>query len=207
LGEAVVQKAFSLRVYGGFSYLYSFNQSIMKGGVIVGSLDEKKLLVGEIKDKLGRAQSVIMADYRGMKVKEMTELRSALRKEGVEMKVVKNTLVKIAADENGVEGLDEYLVGSNIWAFSMEDAVAAAKVMKTFAKTHPSLVLKGGILDNKAFDAARVADLADLPPREVLLAQVAGLLQGPIVGLVNVLQGPIRKMGYALEAVRASQEA
>lgn len=173
----------------------------------MGSLDQKKVLVSEIKEKLIQSHSVVMADYRGMTVKELTELRALLRKQGVELKVVKNTLIKIAADETGVEGLDSYLVGSNMWAFSMEDAVAAAKVMREYAKTHPNLVVKGGILDNKAFDATKVAALADLPSREVLLAQLAGMLQSPIVGLVNVLQGPIRKMGYALEAVRASQEA
>jgi len=173
----------------------------------VGSLEQKKALVSEIKDKLTNAHSVVCADYRGMTVKEVTELRSLLRKQGVELKVIKNTLIKIAADETGVEGLDSLLVGTNMWAFSMQDAVAAAKVMKTFAKDHPNLVIKGGIMDNKAIDANAVIALADLPSREVLLAQLAGLFQSPIVGLVNVLQGPIRKMGYALEAVRAAKES
>jgi len=173
----------------------------------VGSLDEKKVIVAEIKEKIDQAQSVILADYRGLKVKEVTELRALLRKQGVELKVLKNTLVKIAADQAEVEGLDSYLNGNNMWAFSMADPTAAAKVLRDYAKTHPSLILKGGIIEKKAIDATGAVALADLPSREVLLAQVAGMLQGPIIGLVNVLQGPIRKMGYALEAVRAAKEA
>lgn len=173
----------------------------------MGSLDEKKVIVAEIKEKIDQAQSVILADYRGLKVKEVTELRSLLRKQGVELKVLKNTLVKIAADQAEVEGLDSYLNGNNMWAFSMEDPTAAAKVLRDYAKTHPNLILKGGIIEKKAIDATGAVALADLPSREVLLAQVAGMLQGPIVGLVNVLQGPIRKMAYALEAVRAAKEA
>ncbi|HCP14270.1 MAG TPA: 50S ribosomal protein L10 [Peptococcaceae bacterium] len=173
----------------------------------MGSLDEKKVIVAEIKEKIDQAQSVILADYRGLKVKEVTELRALLRKQGVELKVLKNTLVKIAADQAEVEGLDSYLNGNNMWAFSMADPTAAAKVLRDYAKTHPSLILKGGIIEKKAIDATGAVALADLPSREVLLAQVAGMLQGPIIGLVNVLQGPIRKMGYALEAVRAAKEA
>lgn len=173
----------------------------------MGSLDEKKVIVAEIKEKIDQAQSVILADYRGLKVKEVTELRSLLRKQGVELKVLKNTLVKIAADQAEVEGLDSYLNGNNMWAFSMADPTVAAKVLRDYAKTHPNLILKGGIIEKKAIDATGAVALADLPSREVLLAQVAGMLQGPIVGLVNVLQGPIRKMAYALEAVRAAKEA
>lgn len=171
------------------------------------SFQDKQAIVSDLKDKLEQAHSVVIADYRGLTVKEVTELRALLRKKGVELKVVKNTLIKRAADENGVEGLDSYLEGTNVWAFSMEDAVSAAKIMKDYAKTHPKLVLKGGILEKKAFDAQKVVDLADLPSREVLLGQFAGLLQSPIVAFATVVQGPIRKVAYALEAVRASKEA
>ena len=172
----------------------------------MGSLEQKKAIVAETVEKLEKAQSVVFADYRGMTVKEITELRAALRKQGVELKVLKNTLIKIAADQNGVEGLDPFLVGTNMWAFSMEDAVSAAKLLQEFAKTHPNLVIKGGIMDKKAFGEEGVKALASLPSREALLGQIAGLLQSPIAGMARVLQGPINKMAYALEAYRKAQE-
>jgi large subunit ribosomal protein L10 len=173
----------------------------------LGNRERKEQLVAEIKERITNARSVILADYRGLTVKELTALRARLRAQDVELKVLKNTLVKIAAAQAGVDGLDEYLTGTNMWAFSMTDAVAGAKVLKEFAKTHPKLVLRGGILEKKAFDAAMAETLADLPSREVLLGQVAGLLQSPLVGLVRVLQGPINKLGYALNDYREQQEA
>ncbi len=173
----------------------------------MGSLEQKKAVVAETLEKLEKAHSVVFADYRGMTVKEISELRAVLRKQGVELKVLKNTLIKIAAEQNGVQGLDPYLTGTNMWAFSMEDAVSAAKLLQEFAKTHPKLIVKGGIMDKKAFDAEGVKALASLPSREVLLGQIAGLLQTPIVGMARVLQGPINKMAYALEAYRKAQEA
>jgi len=173
----------------------------------LGSLEVKKQIVAEIKEKLSQAQAVVIVENRGLTVAQVTELRNKLREAGVEFKVLKNTLMKLAADEVGVTGLDPYLQGPTAWAFSMADPVSAAKVITTFVKTNDKLAVKGGILENQAITADGVKALADLPPREVLLAQVLGAMQGPLVGLANVLQGPIRKMGYALEAIRKSKEA
>lgn len=173
----------------------------------MGSLEEKKQIVSGITEKFNEAQSVIIVENRGLNVAQATELRSKMRAAGVEFKVLKNTLVKLAADEAGVTGLEPYLQGPTAWAFSLTDPVAAAKILIPFAKTNNKLVIKGGIIEKKAFDADGVKTLADLPSREVLLAQVLGAMQGPLVGMVNVLQGPIRKLGYALEAVRKSKEA
>lgn len=173
----------------------------------MGSLEEKKLLVSEIKDRLSQAQSVVIVENRGLTVAQATDLRNKLRAVGVEFKVLKNTLVKLAADDAGVEGLEPYLQGPLAWAFSLTDPVSAAKVLLPFAKTTDKLVIRGGIIENKVFAADGVKALADLPPRDVLLAQVLGAMQGPLVGMANVLQGPIRKMGYALEAIRKSKEA
>ena len=172
----------------------------------MGSRGEKEQLVAGIKEKIEKAKSVVIADYRGITVKEFTGLRAQMRKENVELKVYKNTLAKIAAEQSGVENLDEYLVGPTVWAFSMEDPTAGAKIVKEFARTHPNLVMKGGVLDKKGFGAKEAVALADLPSREALLGQVAGLLQAPITGLVRVLQGPINKFGYALDAYRKSRE-
>ena len=168
----------------------------------MGSRGEKEQLVASVKAKIEEAQSVILADYRGITVKEFTGLRAQLRKESVDLFVMKNTLGKIAAEQAGVEGVAEYLTGPTVWAFSMKDPVSAAKLLKEFARTHPNMVLKGGILEKKGFGPKMAEALADLPSREALLGQVAGLLQSPIVGLVRVLQGPINKLGYALEDYR-----
>lgn len=171
----------------------------------MGSLEQKKQTVEEIRGKLGAAQSVVITEYRGLTVSQATELRSKLKEAGAELKVYKNTLVKIAAEQEGVSGLDEYLQGPTAWAFSMQDPVSAAKVLLSFAKTNDKLVIKGGIIEKQAFAASRVKALAELPSREVLLSQLLGALQGPLVGMANVLQGPIKKFGYALEAYRKTQ--
>lgn len=170
------------------------------------SRKEKEQQVEDIKGKLGQAKSVVLADYTGITVKEFTVLRAQLRKADVELKVLKNTMTKIAADQSGVDGVSEYLVGPTIWAFSMSDPAAGPKILKEFARTHPNLVLKGGILENKGFGPQMAEMLADLPSREALLGQVAGMLQSPVAGLVRVLQGPISKLGYALEDYRKIQE-
>lgn len=172
----------------------------------MGSLEEKKQLVAEIKDRFDQSQSVVIMENRGLTVSEMTELRAKLRNAGVEMRVLKNTLVKRAAEEAGLAEMDSYLVGPTAWAFGLADPVAGPKVLLDFAKTHDKLVVKGGILEKKIIAVSGVKALADLPPREVLLAQVLGALQSPLVGMANVLQGPIRKFGYALEAVRKAKE-
>jgi large subunit ribosomal protein L10 len=172
----------------------------------LGSLEQKKQIVADIKESLSRAQSVVVAEYRGLNVGEQTELRAKLRDAGAEMKVLKNTLVKRATDEHGITGLDSYLEGPTTWVFSIEDPVAASKIMMEYAKTHKKLVIKGGILEKKVIDAKGIEALASLPSREVLLAQVLAGMQAPLSGMVNVLQGPLRKFVYALEALRKERE-
>ena len=173
----------------------------------MGSLETKKQIVAEMTEKFSGSQSVIITDYRGLNVAEVTELRKKLREAGVEFKVVKNTLLKIAAKNAGIEGVDEYFQGPTAVAFGLNDAVAPAQVLSKFAKDHKNLEIKGGVLEGKVIGLAEIKALADLPSREVLLAQVASVFQAPIAGLVNVLQGTIRKLGYALEEVRKLKEA
>ena len=168
--------------------------------------EQKEQMIENMKDKLERAQSVILCDYSGITVKDFTGLRAQSRKADVELVVVKNTLGKIAADQLGIVGAGQYLNGPTIWVFSMSDPAAGPKLMKEFARTRPRFVLKGGILDKKGFNAGMAEALADLPSKEVLLGQVAGMLQSPIASLVRVLQGPISKFGYALEDYRKMQE-
>jgi len=164
-------------------------------------------MAAEIKEKFTNAKSVIVTDYCGLNVAEVTELRNRLREAGVEYKVAKNTLLKIAAKDAGIEGVDEYFQGPTAVAFGLEDAVSPAQVLSKFAEDHKSLEIKAGILGGRLIGLAEVKALADLPSRDILLGQVASVFQAPIAGLVNVLQGPIRKLGYALEEVRKLKEA
>ncbi|NLJ87058.1 MAG: 50S ribosomal protein L10 [Firmicutes bacterium] len=168
---------------------------------------EKVALVEELKDKLSRAQSVILTDYRGLDVGELTELRRQLWEAGVEYKVAKNTLTNIAAQETNLSELEQYLKGPTAIAFGYDEPVSAAKVISEFARIHKDLEIKGGVLEGMVIDVAQIQALADLPSREELLAMVARAMQGPISGLANVLQGTIRSLAYALEAVRQQKEA
>ncbi|AZR74709.1 50S ribosomal protein L10 [Anoxybacter fermentans] len=165
-------------------------------------IDEKKKIVEEIAEKMNTAKSMVITDYRGLNVAEVTELRKKLREAGVEFKVIKNTLTRLAAQKAGIEGLDEILTGPNAIAFGMEDPVSPAKILVDFAKEHEKLEIKAGILDKNVIGPEKVKDLADIPPKEVLLSMVLRGMQGPISGLVNVLQGTIRNLVYVLSAIK-----
>jgi len=171
------------------------------------NLDAKKQVVEEIKDRLQNIQAAVLTDYRGLNVAEVTELRTKLREAGIEFKVLKNTLTRIAANEVGLEGLDPYLEGPTAIAFGKEDAVAPAKILSDFAKTHKALEIKAGILENKVIDMDGVKALADLPSREVLLARVLGSMQAPMYGFAGTLQGLLRNTAYVLEAIREKKAA
>ncbi|AFM39546.1 ribosomal protein L10 [Desulfosporosinus acidiphilus SJ4] len=172
------------------------------------NIEEKSQVVAEIKEKFQQSTGVVLADYRGLTVAEVTKLRTQLRQAGVEYKVLKNTLVRRAAQEVGVEGLETYLEGPTALAFS-KDPVAPAKILMDFAKANKlkNFAIKAGVLEGKVIGPEGVKELADLPSREVLLAMVLRGMQAPLAGMANVLQGPIRKMGYALEEVRKLKEA
>lgn len=168
---------------------------------------EKQAIVAEIKEKLESAKGAVLADYRGLNVADATKLRRTLREAGIEFRVLKNTMTRIAAHEAGIQGLDTYLEGPTAIAFGFNDLVAPAKVLTKFAKENKNLVIKAGIVEGKVVDEKGVKALADLPPREVLVAKMLGSMQAPISGLVNVLQGNIRNLVFALEAVRKQKGA
>lgn len=172
------------------------------------NIEEKSQVVSEIKERFQQASGIVLADYRGLTVAQVTQLRSQLRKAGVEYRVMKNTLVCRAANEVGVEGLDSYLKGPTALAFS-QDPVAPAKILAEFVKVNKlkTFKIKGGVLEGKVIGPEEVRALADLPSREVLLAMVLRGMQAPLAGMANVLQGPIRKMAYALEEVRKLKAA
>jgi large subunit ribosomal protein L10 len=163
---------------------------------------EKEETVKEVQQKLERSKAVVLADYRGLNVQEVTELRKRLREAGVEYKVIKNTMTSRAAKAAKVDGLDRYLSGPTAIAFGYSDVVTPAKILADFAKDHKKLELKGGILEGRVIDFEMVKSLAQLPSREVLLSQLAGVLQAPLRGLATVLSGPLRNLAYVTEAVR-----
>ena len=170
--------------------------------------DLKQQVVEEIKGRFERAASVILVDYRGINVEADTELRRQFRGAGVEYVVLKNTLVKRALAELGVSGIDHLLEGPSAFAFGYEDPVAPAKVLTDFiAKTKSEhLTPKGGLVDRKALDVAGVKALADLPPKEVLIARMMGSLNAPITNFVGVLSATLRSLVYAIDAVRKQKE-
>lgn len=167
----------------------------------------KQEIVAEVTKNFQDAQTVVVTDYRGLNVAQVTKLRSELRQSGIEFKVVKNTLTKIAAKNAGVEGLETFLEGPTALAFGIEDPAAPAKILSKFAKDFKALEIKGGLVEGKVIDIDGVKALADLPSREELLAKVVGGMQAPLYGFANVLQGSLRNFVYVLEAIRKQKEA
>ena len=170
---------------------------------------EKVQSVAELKEKLSTTKGAVLTNYRGLTVAQDTKLRRKLREAGVEYRVFKNTLTRIAAKEAGIEGLDPYLEGPTAIALSMTDPVAPAKVISDFVKENKlqTLEVKAGLVEGKVIDASGVKALSNLPPREVLIAQVMAGMQAPIAGFVNVLSGTMRNLVYALDAVRQQKES
>ncbi|MGM0420167.1 MAG: 50S ribosomal protein L10 [Bacillota bacterium] len=168
---------------------------------------EKKEAVAELKEKFNQSKSMVISDYLGLDVAEITELRSQLREQGVEFKVVKNTLASIAADEADISFIKEYFVGPTAIAFGLEDAVSPAKVLVDFAKEHEVLGVKAGILNGELISAEKVKALAEIPNRETLLSQVLAGMKSPITGLVRVLDGNITGLARVLNQIKEQKEA
>ncbi|QAY67847.1 50S ribosomal protein L10 [Paenibacillus protaetiae] len=155
----------------------------------------KQQAVEEITSKLRESSSTVVADYRGLNVAQVTELRKQLREAGVEFQVLKNSLVRRASEAAELSGLNEILTGPTAIAFSKEDAVAPAKILNDFAKKNEALKLKGGVVEGQVVDLAQIKALAELPSREGLLSM-----------LLSVLQAPMRNFALAVKAVAEKQE-
>ncbi len=162
---------------------------------------EKAAVISEVEDKLREAKTTVLADYRGLTVKEISQLRRELSAEGVDFKVYKNTLVKRAVDNSKIDDLGEHLVGPTAVAFSYEDPIAPIKLLAKFAKTNNALALKCGLMEGNFLDAAGIKAVAALPSREALLGSLVGTLQAPISGLANVLSAPYRGLAVALNQI------
>ena len=173
----------------------------------MAKIEEKKKIVETIRQQLEASNLVVFTDYRSLNVREITDLRNKLRAPGVKCQVVKNTMLRFALEQCGYENLVFDIVGPNAVIFSEEDPVGPAKAVFEFAKTNKKLQIKGGILEGQMVAAERIKDLSELPPREVLLAQVVGTMQAPMAGLVRVLNGNLTGLARALDQIREQKEA
>ena len=177
----------------------------------MGVTPKKQAVVAEIKNWLTTSKGVVLTSYRGLNVATDTEMRRELRAAGVTYKVVKNTMLRIAAKEVGIEGLDEHLEGTTAIAFSAEDAVAPAKIICGFMKKNKLedagiLTVKVGMVEGKVINEKEVKALANLPSREELIAKLLGSMNAPIANTVGVLSGIIRNAVGVIDAYRAKKE-
>lgn len=161
---------------------------------------DKAAVVTEVGERLDAAEAAVLTEYRGLNVPAMAELRAALRSSGGTYKIYKNTLVRIAARERGLD-IDDLLVGPTAIAFVDGDAAGVAKALRDFARTNPALVVKGGLLGTSVLSGDDVKALADLPSREQLLAEIAGLLAAPAQQFASLLDAVPRSFSYALNAL------
>ncbi|MBI5975614.1 50S ribosomal protein L10 [Staphylococcus canis] len=158
-------------------------------------IEAKKQHVEEIAEQLKSSVSTVVVDYRGLTVAEVTELRKQLREAGVQYKVYKNTMLRRAAEQAGIEGLDDFLTGPTAVAFTTEDVVAPAKVIAGFAKEHEALEIKTGVMEGSLISADEVKTVGSLPSHEGLVSM-----------LLSVLQAPMRNFAYAVKAVGEDKE-
>ncbi len=167
---------------------------------------EKATAVADIAEQFKAATATLITEYRGLSVANLAELRRSLG-EAATYAVAKNTLIKRAASEAGIEGLDELFVGPTAIAFVSGEPVDAAKAIKTFAKDHKALVIKGGYMDGRALTVAEVERIADLESREVLLAKLAGAMKGNLTQAAGLFNAPASQVARLAAALQEKKEA
>ena len=170
------------------------------------NLEQKKAVVVEVSEQVSTAQAIIVAEYRGLQVGEMTALRVQARKSGVYLRVLKNTLVRRAVEGTPFSGLANEMVGPLVFGIS-SDPVSAAKVLSDFAKVNDKFIIKAGAMPNQVMDVKGVQALASLPSREELLAKVLGTMQAPVAKFVRTLNEVPTKFVRGLAAVRDQKAA
>lgn len=172
------------------------------------NLENKVLKVSQITDRLNTSKSMVMVDFKGITVEEITALRVKFREAGVDYVVFKNSLMKRALNNQGITELDELLVGPSAFAFGMKDEVAPAKIISDFIEQTKSdkMTIKAGIVEGKVVDTNAVIALSKLPPREVLIAKMMGSLNAPVTNFVGVLNAILRSLVYAVDAIRKQKE-
>ncbi len=169
-------------------------------------LDKKKAVVAEVSAQVAKAKTIVVAEYRGLEVGRMTELRAKARKAGVYLRVLKNTLARRAVEGTPFAGLSQHMKGPLVYGIS-PDPVATAKVLNEFAKANEKLVIRAGAMPNAVISAKEVTALALMPSREELLAKLAGTMQAPIVKFVRTLNEVPARFARTLAAVRDKQQA
>ena len=170
------------------------------------SRSDKAAAIAELSEKFRSSNAAVLTEYRGLTVKQLTELRSNLRGNAT-YAVVKNTLTELAANDAGVDAFDGQLAGPSAIAFVEGDPVTVAKSLRDFAKANPLLVIKGGVLEGKALSAAEITKLADLESREVLLAKLAGAMNASLAKAVYLFAAPLSQAARTVDALRAKVEA
>lgn len=169
------------------------------------NLEDKKAVVAEIGEKIATAQAIVIAEYRGVNVTDMTALRRKARESGVYLRVLKNTLARRAVADTPFAGLTDQLVGPLAYGFS-EDPVAVAKVLNDFAKANDKFVIKAGAMANYVMSAQDVGNLANMPSREELLAKLMGTMQAPVAKFVQTLNEVPSKFVRTVAALRDERE-
>jgi large subunit ribosomal protein L10 len=162
---------------------------------------EKVAVVDEVRSRLSSSSAALLTEYRGLKVSELARLRGVVREAGGEYKIYKNTLVRLAVQDLGLAELDELLTGPTAIAFVDGDAVVVARSLRDFARANPNLTIKGGLLGRSVLNAADAGALADVAPRDVLLAQLAGALAAPLQQMAGLLAALPRNFAYGLQAL------
>ena len=169
-------------------------------------LDKKKAVVAEVSAQVAKAKTIVVAEYRGLEVGRMTELRAKARKAGVYLRVLKNTLARRAVEGTPFAGLSQHMKGQLVYGIS-PDPVATAKVLNEFAKANEKLIIRAGAMPNAVISAKEVTALALMPSREELLAKLVGTMQAPIVQFVRTLNEVPSRFVRTLAAVRDKQQA
>lgn len=170
-------------------------------------LEQKKQQVAGLAEAFKSANVGVLVNYSGITVEDDTKLRKQLREAGCTYKVVKNTLLHLAFEQAGIEGLDEYLNGTTAIAYSENGYTEAPKILSDYAKDHENFQVKSGFIDGGMVNAESITELAKLPSKEVLIAQVLGGFNAPIQGFANVLNGTLRGLVIALNAIAEKQSA
>lgn len=169
--------------------------------------EEKGQIITEMHEKFARARAAILTEYSGLKVEEMRELRTKLRGVDAELKVIKNTLASKATEGTAMEGIREYFKGPIAVVFGYDDPIGVAKIVKEFsAKAKAKLKLRVGVIDGKTVQKNDILAVAELPAREVLIAQLLARMKSPVAGFVFCLKGTLNKLVYTLNGIKEKKE-